>query len=212
MATTDTSGFVYVFATDQGWYKIGRSRRPQKRVKAFDSLPFKVWIDYVIPTPDAPALEAALHRRFAGSRVSVEWFTLSEADLAWIRAHHAADPAFTTIREVPKSNRGNTLFHQTQDSRLRGLLRRLAKQAGIGRAQIPFTCDEVRLVLLPKKDHCARCGTSLTAKSSHLRWITPPHLGGPADPSNVELLCTKCITSQSTGRVGTPLPRLPARV
>ena len=70
-------GHVYLAKADTGHYKIGLSKRPEKRIKHFDTqMPVDVVMVYSFPATDCYAAEKALHEEYADVRVNGEWFDL----------------------------------------------------------------------------------------------------------------------------------------
>jgi hypothetical protein len=92
------SGFVYLLCAEGGYYKIGKSKSPQSRVKAFRSLPFKVRLVHQIKSANAPWLERFLHERFADCCIIGEWFRLSDADVAAIASVATYDGPILSLR------------------------------------------------------------------------------------------------------------------
>lgn len=83
----ESKGYVYLLQSPSTAYKIGRTVNPENRMKTFGiQLPFEVEYLAVIPTDDMYLLEATLHERFAYKRLNGEWFELSDADIAYIKA------------------------------------------------------------------------------------------------------------------------------
>jgi hypothetical protein len=81
------SGFVYLFKADNCLCKIGRSNDPDKRVKQFSGLPFKVTLVHRFEAYDyADYWENWLHRSYAHARVNGEWFKLTEDEILTIRS------------------------------------------------------------------------------------------------------------------------------
>ena len=81
-----TGHYVYVIkdASASGYYKIGRTNEPRRRIGRFEIvLPFTIHIMFIIPCENDAALETALHRRFAKQRINGEWFKLQPKDLCW---------------------------------------------------------------------------------------------------------------------------------
>jgi hypothetical protein len=74
-------GYVYLFRLGE-FIKIGSSRNPQKRFKAFSSLPYPAEIVHQIASQDAGAVEIALHWRFHTLRIKREWFRLTPEQVA----------------------------------------------------------------------------------------------------------------------------------
>ena len=71
--------FLYVIRLGE-FYKIGVSLNPRERVRSMmlhqEPTPVRIY-----ETPDAYALEKALHKRFANKRGYGEWFELLQDDL-----------------------------------------------------------------------------------------------------------------------------------
>lgn len=68
-------------STDDGYYKIGVSKNPQKRIrelKTGNSSPLKLVSSY--ETEIANKIEKILHRRFSHLSKEGEWFDLSISD------------------------------------------------------------------------------------------------------------------------------------
>lgn len=80
------AGFVYLIQSDTGYYKIGKTRNPNNRMRTFNvKLPFEVSYACLIKTDHMSALENELHRLYASKRVNGEWFRLDEDDVAYIK-------------------------------------------------------------------------------------------------------------------------------
>lgn len=78
--------YIYVIkdASASGYYKIGRTNDPRRRIGRFEIiLPFTIHVMFIIPCEDDKSLELALHHRFAKQRVNGEWFKLKASDLQW---------------------------------------------------------------------------------------------------------------------------------
>ena len=73
-------GWVYFIKSDSGHYKIGKSRRPDKRVGEFTlQLPFKVEVIHLVESDDYHLAERMFHIMFRDYHVNGEWFLLSKA-------------------------------------------------------------------------------------------------------------------------------------
>ncbi len=83
------TGFVYLFSSDHGFYKIGQSVDPEGRLQAFSSLPFNVRLIHKTFTQDMDYAETFLHHKFAAKRIKGEWFQLTEADVQDIMSINA---------------------------------------------------------------------------------------------------------------------------
>lgn len=80
------SGFVYLAHCETGHYKIGYSVSPESRIQQLNAqMPVPITLIHVIETDDMVTAEQTLHDRFDGQRVSGEWFTLSGADIDYIK-------------------------------------------------------------------------------------------------------------------------------
>lgn len=88
--------YVYVIkdASASGFYKIGRTNLPSRRVGRFDVImPFEVHIVAIIPCENMVTLESALHQKFERVRVRGEWFDL---DASYLNELLLMDLNFTT--------------------------------------------------------------------------------------------------------------------
>lgn len=80
------AGFVYLLKSTSGFWKIGKTKNPDNRLKTFGvKLPFEVEYEHLIPCEDHNAAEYSLHQRFEANRVNGEWFDLSPDDVAYIK-------------------------------------------------------------------------------------------------------------------------------
>lgn len=82
-------GYVYLVQslTALSYYKIGRTKKPEQRMKRFEvKLPFEIQPVCFIETKDMYALEKKLHERFADRRADGEFFALSAADVDYIKS------------------------------------------------------------------------------------------------------------------------------
>lgn len=80
-------GFVYLMHSSSGHYKIGASANPQSRLRSLRTAsPFDIRIVHTVYASDMFEAEKTLHTRYAGKRVSNEWFELSEFDVQAIQA------------------------------------------------------------------------------------------------------------------------------
>ncbi len=78
---TPTISFVYLFRADGGFYKIGRSADPERRVEDFAGLPFNIQLVHTIATDEPVRLEAYFHQTHKRCRIHGEWFHLSDAEI-----------------------------------------------------------------------------------------------------------------------------------
>lgn len=75
-------GIVYIIKSGKH-YKIGMTRgNLESRLKSIQTgSPYKIEIIHTIETATPEKLEAELHRRFRGKRLSGEWFDLNQSDI-----------------------------------------------------------------------------------------------------------------------------------
>lgn len=84
--TPPEPGFVYLLQSPTGYFKIGRTRNPERRISTLDvKLPFEIEVIALIPCPDMRQLERDLHERYADKRAGGEWFALTPEDVAYIK-------------------------------------------------------------------------------------------------------------------------------
>ena len=77
---THPKGYVYLIqdTNNPGRYKIGRTINPVQRLQQIQrGEAGKLHYHFIRQTDNAPALERALHQKFASSRMQGEWFSLS---------------------------------------------------------------------------------------------------------------------------------------
>jgi len=80
-------GRIYLVASPDGYYKIGKTRKLTERLRSFGlQLPFPVRLLVEIETDDIHQLERNLHTKFAHCRTNGEWFKLSDDDVTWFQS------------------------------------------------------------------------------------------------------------------------------
>lgn len=80
------SGYVYLIRSEQGAYKIGKSKNAERRISAMGvKLPFPIEPIQIIKTDDMNNLEAQLHYKFIEKRIEGEWFNLAPDDIEYIK-------------------------------------------------------------------------------------------------------------------------------
>lgn len=73
----DTQGFVYLAVIPNGFYKIGMSKKPYKRMASLQTgTPLEITLVHRIFTFNCKALERALHDYYSAYWVRSEWFSL----------------------------------------------------------------------------------------------------------------------------------------
>lgn len=123
------SGWVYVLSNigsfGEGVFKIGLTRRfdPLERVRelASASVPFLFDVHCIVFSEDAPALEAALHRRFDDRRVNLvnrrkEYFAVSLDEIRKAMAEEHGIVSFTLEPEADEY-RTSVATRQAQEGR-----------------------------------------------------------------------------------------------
>jgi hypothetical protein len=74
--TLKPDGYIYILKAG-GYYKLGRSKKPDRRIKALSiQLPFPVEVVCVIPCEDHVAAEQWFHWLYSDRRANGEWFVL----------------------------------------------------------------------------------------------------------------------------------------
>lgn len=73
-------GYVYLIGTPVfGWYKIGKSKTPEIRIKDLGILlPFKIKILGVWEAQNHHLMESTLHEMYDERRINGEWFEFSK--------------------------------------------------------------------------------------------------------------------------------------
>src|SRR5207253_1556548 len=85
--TKTSAGYVYLVKSPVGYFKIGRSKNPDDRVKTFGvKLPFDVEILHTIKCDDYHTAESFLHKKYADKRSGGEWFDLTPEDVEEIKS------------------------------------------------------------------------------------------------------------------------------
>ena len=75
-------GYVYLIGTPIfGWYKIGKSRTPEVRIKDLGILlPFKIEIIGVWKADNHHLMESTLHQIYHSNKINGEWFEFSRKE------------------------------------------------------------------------------------------------------------------------------------
>lgn len=81
------SGYVYLIGSSKfRWYKIGKSKTPDVRVKDIGILlPFKIQVFGVWKAENHSLMESAMHEIYAPHRINGEWFAFSDKKIREIR-------------------------------------------------------------------------------------------------------------------------------
>lgn len=77
------SGYVYLIGTPVfGWYKIGKSKTPEVRIKDLGILlPFKIHIIGIWAAKNHTLMESSLHDIYSEKRINGEWFEFSKKEV-----------------------------------------------------------------------------------------------------------------------------------
>ena len=113
------TGYVYLIGSKVfRWYKIGKSRTPEVRIKDLGILlPFKIEVIGVWKAINHSMLESELHKKYAYCRVNGEWFSF---------VNEEAEKLFQflpdTARVFPKSNLDSILssFSNIEEDQRKG--------------------------------------------------------------------------------------------
>jgi hypothetical protein len=86
-AVNQTQGYVYLIQSTSGYFKIGKAKDVQNRLKTFEvKLPFEVDLLHSIECDNYNQAESQLHERFKTKRVKGEWFNLTPDDVNYIKS------------------------------------------------------------------------------------------------------------------------------
>jgi hypothetical protein len=81
-------GYVYLLSTDEGYFKIGRSKDVPNRYNTLKiQLPFEVKLVHFFYATDYIQAEAELHEQYGEFRVNGEWFLLTMEHVEIIKAN-----------------------------------------------------------------------------------------------------------------------------
>ena len=87
MRPAAVAGYVYLLSDPHGNYKIGKALSPQERyAQIAPKMPFLPVLEHWIECEDYSGAERMLHERFAARRGHGEWFRLTAAEVADIKA------------------------------------------------------------------------------------------------------------------------------
>lgn len=87
-------GYIYLVASLEGHYKIGRSKDVPTRVNTLSiQLPFRVELLHSFSADDYVRAEQIIHERFSHLRLNGEWFRLGEEEIEWFRSLNTFEEA-----------------------------------------------------------------------------------------------------------------------
>ncbi len=86
MPTPQFRGYIYLIGSSVfGWYKIGKSIRPEIRTSDLGVLlPFKIEVFSIWGSNAYSIVESSLHKHFKLNQINGEWFTFDLTDMAII--------------------------------------------------------------------------------------------------------------------------------
>ena len=126
------SGYVYLIGSPTfGWYKIGKSKTPEVRVKDLGILlPFKLHIIGVWAAENHHLMETALHEMYASCRINGEWFEFSKKEAmvvfssipveARIYPVEGADHSLDRFSNIIEDTKGDRKVFGVKVQKLRG--------------------------------------------------------------------------------------------
>ena len=99
------NGYVYLIGTPTfGWYKIGKSKTPEVRVKDLGILlPFKLHIIGVWTAQNHHLMESALHEMYKSYRINGEWFEFTKTELLNVLSSIPSETRIYPSNDVPHS-------------------------------------------------------------------------------------------------------------
>ncbi len=112
------SGYVYLIGTPIfGWYKIGKSKTPEVRVKDIGVLlPFKIKVIGVWKAENHTLMENALHEMYASNRINGEWFEFDKKEVHKIADSIPASSRIFPSDEMISLNKFSNLAEDTKFS------------------------------------------------------------------------------------------------
>ncbi len=79
-------GYVYLMKDTEGWYKIGMSDDPDRRLKAISRKHKGAKLLHTIPADQMDKAEIALQDKYRSKHIRGDWFSLSGDDIAAIQS------------------------------------------------------------------------------------------------------------------------------
>lgn len=81
----DLAGYVYLMRSDNGYHKIGMSKKTSERLFGVKRLyPVEIELIHQIKCHDRRKVEQMLHKKYRKQRYGHEWFSLAPGDVEWI--------------------------------------------------------------------------------------------------------------------------------
>jgi len=78
--------YVYFLTADNGFTKIGRTKKLDERIHHFTTkLPYKLEERLFLKTSNSSKLESSIHKRFESKRKRGEWFLLTDDDIELLK-------------------------------------------------------------------------------------------------------------------------------
>jgi Meiotically Up-regulated Gene 113 (MUG113) protein len=148
------AGYVYLIGSPAFcWYKIGKSTRPDIRVKHLGVLlPFKIEVIAVWRAEHHHALEALLHVKYTGHRINGEWFSFDRNEvLKFLAEMPESMETLASFTNVEKDRGpGGTLLKVVRKPDLTDAEREERKQRDIAEKASRDKCPSCHRRLPPK--------------------------------------------------------------
>lgn len=81
------AGFVYLMRSGNGFYKIGISKKVDRRLDDLKrQFPIEIEVVHYFACHDRRAVESKLHSKYASKRAQHEWFRLEPEDVSYIKS------------------------------------------------------------------------------------------------------------------------------
>jgi hypothetical protein len=102
--------FVYlIWAVGTDIYKIGKSRKPGRRLETIQQYsPLPLEIVHLIPADQAHKLEATLHEHYSHKRLHGEWFELTLDEVIFIESIRNVDEV-TSLKQMMLFDTNHTI-------------------------------------------------------------------------------------------------------
>lgn len=97
-------GYVYLIgSTKFGWYKIGKSKIPEIRIRDLGILlPFRVEVIKIWKAEDHHSLEKLLHEIHNANKINGEWFEFSKIEIQQLIESIPNEACVNVSEDVPK--------------------------------------------------------------------------------------------------------------
>jgi hypothetical protein len=112
-------GYVYLIgSTKFGWYKIGKSKIPEIRIRDLGILlPFKVEVIKIWKAEDHHSLEKLLHEMHNANKINGEWFEFSKIELQQLIESIPNEACVNVSEDVPKLDKFSNVLEDVKSSK-----------------------------------------------------------------------------------------------